>query len=184
MQIKKPSMFYRLKICPASMSHKRRVEWTVKDWIRKLDRKFLVDERKIALSLATVKFIPSFLTWQTFNLFSCPQTPRQFFSKWTKVSLEALKRITQGQFCVCYAETWRKWALSKYFIFTSNEDTCWFLEDYNKGNCYQLSRESWNQIDIQKAAIADSDNQFNPFSTNVPLIYKPDSWFLLAKCLL
>ena len=110
-----------LKLCPASMSHKRRVEWTVKDWIRKLDRKFLVDERKIALSLATVKFIPSFLTWQTFNLFSCPQTPRQFFSKWTKVSLEALKRITQGQFCVCYAETWRKWALSKYFIFTSNK---------------------------------------------------------------
>ena len=23
----------------------------------------------------------------------------------------------------------------------------------------------------------------NPFSTNVPLMWKPDSWFLLAKCL-
>ena len=56
-----------LKLCPASMLHKRRVEWTVKDWIRKLDGKLLVDERKIALSLATVKFIRLFPTWQTFD---------------------------------------------------------------------------------------------------------------------
>ena len=25
-------------------------------------------------------------------------------------------------------------------------------------------------------------NCFNPFSTNVPLMWKPGSWFLLAKC--
>ena len=25
--------------------------------------------------------------------------------------------------------------------------------------------------------------EFDPFSTNVPLMYKPGSWFLLAKCL-
>ena len=34
---------------------------------------------------------------------------------------------------------------------------------------------------IKKKRKVDSFNLFNPFSTNVPLMHKPGSWFLLGK---
>ena len=47
----------------------------------------------------------------------------------------------------------------------------------------------WFLWNVRKSDLHSSSNQeiwwliFNPFSTNVPLTDKPDSWFLLAKCL-
>ena len=34
---------------------------------------------------------------------------------------------------------------------------------------------------IKKKRKVDSFNLFNPFSTNVPLMHKPGSWFLLGR---
>ena len=114
------------------------------DWICKLDWKFRVDERKIAIIIDNCPAHPSI--WQTFNLFSCPHTLLPFLSQWTKVSLEALKRITEGELCVCYAEPWRKMSLMQRFQLYKQWRYCWFLGGCNKGNCYQLFQEGWNQL--------------------------------------
>ena len=73
-------------------------------WVHKLDRKFRVDGRKIAIIID-----------------DCP------------VHLP-ISNLTNIQLVFLLSNV------------TSNEDTCWFLKCHNKGNCYELFQEDWNQL--------------------------------------
>ena len=159
-----------LNNCPASKSHKRRVGWIVKSsqtgsvnfignpaWIKAL------------LSLTTVERIRPFQTWQTFNLFSYPQTLRQFVSQWIKVSLEALKRITEGGFCVCYTEPWRKTNLIKRFQFYKRWGRHLLILGrlWPKETVVNCFKKAGTNPDVQEAVIADWDDPFKDPQENL-----------------
>ena len=63
---------------------------------------------------------------------------------------------------------------------------CRILRGFNSPLTYLKNRKpnSLTKISsITRLLIFDTTSLFNPFSTNVSLMNKPGSWFLLAKCL-
>ena len=118
-------------------------------------------KEKLLLSLTTVQEIYPFQTWQSFSLFSCTQTLCQFFSQWTKVSLEALKHSTKVEQCVCYAEHWRKVSfiqrLQCYKQWRTLADSWKVVTKETFINCFN---KTGINSDIQQAAIANSDYPF------------------------
>ena len=98
-------------------------------------------KEKLLLSLTIAQGICPFLTWKTFNLFSCPQTLRQFFRQWTKVASDELEELW-----VCYAGSWRKTSLVQRFQFYKQWRYLLILARVKKGNCYQPFQEGWNQL--------------------------------------
>ena len=70
----------------------------------------------------------------------------------------------------------------------------WIRSQYNQRVYYQLGAVSYLDLlthihsqrryyDSAVSIVPVIKDFINPFSTNVPLIDKPGSWFLLAKCL-
>ena len=114
---KNPCCFKNVKHLPCEYKSQKK-SWMnseiFEEWVRKLDRTFRADDRKIALIIDNCPAHPSI---SNFKSYFCPQIRSPFFNRWTKVSYAALKRITEEGLYVCYAEPWRKKSLVQRFQF-------------------------------------------------------------------
>ena len=117
---KNPRCFKNVKHLPCEYKSQKK-SWMnseiFEEWVRKLDRKFRADDRKIALIINNCPAHPSISNLTNVPIVFCPQIPRPFFNRWTKVSYAALKRIFEEALCVCYAELWTKKSLVQRFEF-------------------------------------------------------------------
>ena len=87
------------------------------EWVRKLDRKFRADDRKIVLIIDTCPAHPPISNLTNLQSYFCTQIRRPFFNRWAKVSYAALKCINEEGSYICYAEPWREKTLVQRFQF-------------------------------------------------------------------
>ena len=123
---------------------------------RMIDRN--VTDRKIVLIIDNCPAHPSIFNLTNIQLVFLPPKTTQFFSQWTKVSLEILKRITEGDLCLCYTEPWRKTSLILGFRFYKTRPDSW--EAVTKETVINCFKKAEINSDVQEAAIADSDDSF------------------------
>ena len=108
---KKPRCFKNIKHLPCEYKSQKK-SWMnseiFEEWVRKNDRKFRTDDRKIALIIDNCPAHPSISNLNNIQLIFLPPNTTSILQPMDQGVIRSLKAHYRGRLYVCCAEPWRK----------------------------------------------------------------------------